>query len=447
MVVDETYKVLIESYDVNGYGVCHINDLVVFVYNALVGEEVICKITNAHKRYAFAECIKVLKRSEHRIEPVCPYYGLCGGCDLMHVDYETECEIKKNKLKLSLRRFPNCKINDIISSKAILGYRNKVMVPFGIDDDDNRIWGFYKKNSHDIISMDKCLISNDLSNKIIHFINRYLNIFHISIYDEVKHSGLFREVMIRYTALNEYMIVLVTTRDYDFSELIKYLIAEFKEIKSIYLNINDKKTNVVLSNEYKLLYGNDTITEDILGLKFNVSPASFLQVNHGQCEKLYTEALRMANILNDMTIIDAYCGMGSITLNLAKKAKFVYGIEIVPQAIENAKKNMILNSIDNVSFICGKCEEEIKKLVSKTNIDVIVFDPPRKGCDIEFLKTVIDMKIPKIVYVSCNIATFARDAEILEKNGYELIEATPVNLFGSTLHVESVCLLTLNEKK
>ena len=442
MLVDETYKVLIESYDVNGYGVCHINDLVVFVSNALVGEEVICKITNVHKKYAFSECIRVLKRSDHRITPACPYYGLCGGCDLMHVDFETECEIKKNKLILTLRRFPNCKINNLISSKNILGYRNKVMIPFGIDDDDNRICGFYKKNSHDIISMDKCLISDDLSNKIIYFINRYLNIFHISIYDEINHSGLFREVMIRHTALNEYMVVLVATKDYDFSKLVKYLVEEFKEIKSIYLNINDKKTNVVLSNEYKLLYGNETITEDILGLKFNVSPASFLQVNHEGCESLYKEALRMADIKPDMNVIDAYCGMGSITLNLAKKAKFVYGIEIVPQAIENAKNNMILNSIDNVSFICGKCEEEIKRLVSKTKIDVIVFDPPRKGCDIEFLKTVIDMKIPKIVYVSCNIATFRRDCEILERNGYELKEATPVNLFGSTLHVESVCLLT-----
>ena len=363
----------------------------------------------------------------------------------MHVDYETECEIKKNKVKLTLRKFPNCKINDIISSKNILGYRNKVMVPFGIDDDNNIICGFYRKNSHDIIPMDKCLISDDLSNKIIYFITRFLNVFHISIYDEIKHSGLFREVMIRHTSLNEYMVVLVTTRDYDFSKLVNYLTDEFKEIKSIYLNINDKKTNVVLSDNYKLLYGNESIIEDILGLKFNVSPASFLQVNHEGCESLYKEVLRMSDIKPDMNVIDAYCGMGSITLNLAKKANFVYGIEIVPQAIENAKNNMILNSIDNVSFICGKCEEEIKKLVSKTKLDVIVFDPPRKGCDIEFLKTVIDMRIPKIVYVSCNIATFRRDCEILERNGYELKEATPVNLFGSTLHVETVATLSLRK--
>lgn len=443
----ETYKVIIESYDVNGYGVCHINDLVVFVKNSLVDEEVIIKITNVHKKYAFSECIKVLKESSHRIKPVCPYYGLCGGCDLMHVDYETECLIKENKLKLSFRKFPNCKINNIISNPKILGYRNKVMVPFGINEDDEKIWGFYQKNSHDIIPMDNCLISDDLSNKIINFINRYLNIFHISIYNEKEHKGLFKEVMVRHTALNEYMVVLVTTKDYDFSKLIDYLISEFKEIKSIYLNINPEKTNVVLSNTYKLLYGIPQITEDILGLKFMVSPQSFLQVNHDQCEALYKEVLRMANINKKMNVIDAYCGIGSITLNLAKNAKYVYGIEIVKEAIENANKNKLLNEIDNCSFICGKCEEEIIKISLNEKVDVIVFDPPRKGCDIEFLKTVINMEIPNIVYVSCNVATLARDVEILMKNGYELIEATPVNLFGSTLHVECVAHLILKNPK
>lgn len=443
----ETYKVTIESYDIKGYGVCHINDLVVFVKNALIAEEVIIKITNVHKKYAFSECIRVLKKSPHRVEAICPYYGLCGGCDLMHVDYETECLIKENKLKLSLKKIPNCKINNVISTPKILGYRNKVMVPFGVNEEDERIWGFYQKNSHDIIPMDNCLISNDLSNKIINFINRYLNIFHISIYNETEHKGLFREVMVRYSALNEYMVVLVTTRDYDFSKLIGYLKEEFKEIKSIYLNINPEKTNVVLSNTYKLLYGTPQIEENILGLRFMVSPQSFLQVNHDQCEALYKEALRMANINNSMNVIDAYCGIGSITLNLAKNAKFVYGIEIVPEAIENANKNKILNGIDNCSFICGKCEEEIKRISSNEKIDVIVFDPPRKGCDIEFLKTVINMKIPKIVYVSCNIATLTRDVDILEKNGYKLIEATPVNLFGSTIHVEVVALLYRKDVK
>lgn len=436
MLLDEKYQVIIESYDINGYGVCHINDIVVFVYNALIGEEVICKIINLHKKYAFAITLKIIKSSPHRINPICPNYSLCGGCDLMHVDYETECFIKENKLSLTLKNFKDIKINKIIS-KDELGYRNKVMVPFYKDKNEVK-WGFYKKNSHDIIALDKCFISDDLSNNILNFISKYLSIFNISIYNETLHKGLFKEVMIRHTSSNDYMIVLVMTKYVDFSNLIDYLTKEFKEIKSIYLNINPIKTNVVLSDDYTLLYGDSVITEDILGLKFSVSPASFLQVNHDMCEALYNEVLRMANININMNIIDAYCGIGSITLNLAKNAKYVYGIEVVDKAIINANHNKEINNINNVTFICGKCEDEIKKLVLKEQIDLIVFDPPRKGCDVEFLNTVINMQIPKIVYVSCNISTFKRDVEILEANNYKLIEVTPVNLFKSTLHVESV---------
>ena len=194
---------------------------------------------------------------------------------------------------------------------------------------------------------------------------------------------------------------------------------------------------------FKLLYGNPVIIEDILGLKFQVSPSSFMQVNHKQCEALYSEALRMANITKNMNVIDAYCGMGSITLNIAKNANKVYGIEIVEQAIKNANENKLLNNISNAEFICGKCEDEITKLVNKEKIDVIVFDPPRKGCDPKFLDTVIKMAIPKIVYISCNIATAKRDIDILEKNGYQLKEVTPVDLFSRTSHVEVVTMLEL----
>ena len=441
MEIGETYKLKIEGYDMKGYGVAHHEKKVIFVDGALDGETVIARITAPHKKYAFATLERVLEESPDREEPKCPYYGICGGCDLMHMSYKSECLVKENKVKQALRGL-TYSMNPIIKADNIEGYRNKVMVPFMYDKEEyDVLYGFYSKGSHDICSMDKCLISDDLTNRIIYFINRYLNIFHISIYDEKAHTGLFKEVMVRRTALDEYMVVLVTTRDYDFSELIKYLNEEFSEIKSIYLNINSEKTNVVLSYEYKLLYGKETITEDILGLKFNVSPSSFMQVNHDQCEHLYSEAFRMAKLKRDMNAIDAYCGMGSITLNIAKEVKSVYGIEIVPAAIENANSNKLLNGIDNASFICGKCEEEIKKLVNLKNIDVIFFDPPRKGCDIEFLNTVIEMQIPSIVYISCNIATAARDVKILEENGYKLSEVTPVDLFPRTAHIETVLKL------
>ena len=441
MKENETYKVTIESFDINGFGVTHVDSKIVFVIGGVEGEEDIIKIINVHKKYAFAKLERILTPSVKRVEPECPYYEYCGGCDMMHISYEEECKVKEFRVNQTLRSF-DYEFLPILKADNIYEYRNKVMVPFCKDIDDDILYGFYQKDSHEIVSIDKCLISDDLTNKILNYICKYLNIFHISIYDEKTHTGLFKEVMIRHTKLNEYMIVLVTTSNYDFSQLVSYLTNEFKDIKSIYLNINDKKTNVVLSNEYKLLFGNETILEDILGLKFNVSPSSFMQVNNSQCEKLYSEAIRLANLNKDMNVIDAYCGMGSITLNIAKKVNKVYGIEIVESAIVNANKNKEINNLTNVEFILGPCEEKIKELTHLTNIDVIFFDPPRKGCDIEFLKTVIDMKIPNIIYISCNVATCARDIKILEENGYKLKTVRPVDLFPRTLHVETICLLT-----
>ena len=445
MKPSETYNLKIDSFDVNGYGVAHHQNKVIFVMGAMAGETVIARIVNVHKKYAFAEALEILEVSPDRIRPKCPYYEACGGCDLMHMNYECEASIKYNKVKQSLKNIvgESFEVSPIIKAKAIHGYRNKVMIPFMRDEDDDALYGFYEKNSHNIVSIDKCLISNDISNNITSFVCKYLNVMHVSVYNEEKHEGVFKELMIRHTALGEYMVVLITTVSHDFSELVGYLTSMFPMIKSIYLNINPIKTNVVLSNEYKLLYGTPTITEEILGLKFNVSPSSFMQVNHDQCEALYSTAIKLADLKPEMNAIDAYCGMGSITLNIAKHVSKVYGIEVVEDAINNANENKKLNNIENVEFICGKCEDEITKLVNKEKMDVIFFDPPRKGCDAKFLNTVISMKIPRIVYISCNIATCARDCKILIENGYEIKEIVPVDLFSRTSHVETVCLLSL----
>lgn len=447
MELNKTYKVKINDYDVMGNGVCHIDNIVVFVIGAMKDEEAIIKIINIHKKYAFAEVVRILSPSINRVEPKCKFYGLCGGCDLMHMDYQSELNIKANKVYQTLKRRKDVKFNSIVKSNNIYGYRNKVMVPFHKDSDGDVIYGFYEKKTHKVIPMDECIISSDIDNKILKLIRGYLSLFNISIYDEIAHKGLFREVMIRHTKDNSYMVVLVSTASYDFTRLVEILTAEIKEIKSIYLNINPLKTNVILSNDFKLLYGDKTITEDILGIKFEVSPSSFMQVNHDQCEKLYGEAIRMADLQPNMNVIDAYCGMGSITLNIAKKVNKVYAIEVVSDAINNANKNKELNNISNATFILGKCEEEITKLVNKEKIDVIFFDPPRKGCDINFLNTVISMKIPKIVYISCNIATASRDIDILEKNGYILQQVTPVDLFSRTSHIECITLLERKKDK
>lgn len=448
MKPSDEIKLKIESFDVNGYGVAKYDNKVIFVMGAMEGEEVIAKIVNVHKKYAFAEVVTLLSKSKDRIDAKCPYYEYCGGCDMMHMTYACETKIKHNKVAQTLKSVvrQDFNVSSVITNNNINGYRNKVMIPFMKDEEDGVLYGFYEKKSHNIVSIDKCLISNDLTNEITQFICKYLNVMNVSIYDEVNHEGLFKELMIRYTALNEYMVVLVTTRDYDFSRLVSYLTEMYPQIKSIYININSDKTNVVLSNNYKLIYGKKTITEDILGLKFNVSPASFMQVNHDQCEKLYQKALDLAELDKTMNVIDAYCGMGSITLNIAKNVNKVYGIEVVEDAIRNANENKELNNIFNAHFICGKCEDEIVKLVNKEKIDVIFFDPPRKGCDQKFLDTVIQMKIPKIIYISCGISSLARDLKYLLEHGYEVNEIVPVDLFSRTNNIECVCTLSLAKK-
>lgn len=444
MKLNDEYKVIIESFDMNGLGVSHLDNKVVFVENALEGEEAIIEITSIHSKYVFSKAKKILKKSEHRILDLEDINKLSGEADLIHVDYETELKIKENKVKNTIKTNSNYKLNPIIKSNNPYNYRNKVMVPFGeikFDDERDVIYGFYAKKSHNIIPIENDILTNSVSSKILYLIKRYLVLFNVSIYDEKTSKGIFREVMIRNTVNNDFMVVLITTANYDFTRLVEILTSEFKEIKSIYLNINSKNTNVVLSDDFRLLFGTPTIKERILGLDFEVYPASFMQVNHNQCEKLYSEALRMADLQKNMNVIDAYCGMGSISLNIAKKVNYVYGIEIVPDAIKNANNNKIINNISNVTFICGACEEEIKKLVNKEKIDVIFFDPPRKGCAKEFLDTVISMKIPKIIYISCGISTAARDIKILEENGYKLKEITPCDLFCKTSHVESIALL------
>jgi len=441
MKLNDKYIVKIESFDINGYGVCHIDNQVVFVIGALEGEECEINIINIHKKYSFAETTKVIKKSPHRILSLDEFISLSGECDLAHVDYETELKIKELRVKNTLR-FDNYKFNNIIKSNNPYNYRNKVMVPFQKINNEI-ISGFYKRGTHEVVDTKNDIMSSAIDNKIIYLIKRYLTLFNVSIYNENSNSGIFREVMIRHTINNDYMVVLITTIKYDFTRLIEILTNEIKEIKSIYLNINSKNTNVILSDDYYLLYGNNIIEENILGLRFEVYPQSFMQVNHDQCEKLYEEAIRMADLKPDMNVIDAYCGMGSITLNVAKSVNKVYGIEIVPEAIKNANNNKIINNINNVEFICGPCEDEITKLTNKEKIDLIFFDPPRKGCDIKFLNTVISMKIPKIVYISCNIATAKRDIDIIIQNGYELIEVTPCDMFSKTSHVETVCSLSL----
>ncbi|MGM9971360.1 MAG: 23S rRNA (uracil(1939)-C(5))-methyltransferase RlmD [Anaeroplasmataceae bacterium] len=443
MKLDEILELNIVDIDYQGLGIAKINDFPIFVNNALPGEKVVARITRVTKNIATAKNLKILEESKLRNNNICPYYEECGGCNIMHLNYDYQLEYKTKITRETIKKVSGLtpKINKCEANPNIYGYRNKIQVPLGVRDGEI-ISGFYQEKSHTIIPMKNCLIEPTLSSIIIEYIKGCLKKYNISIYDELTHKGLMRHIMLRVNSKNEIMIVLVATSYFkELNSIVESIKDTFKEVVSIYLNINPDKTNVVLGSVFKLCYGSSYLTENINGLEFMVHPNSFLQINHKQCENLYQKAIEYANINNDDIVIDAYCGIGSITLNIAKKAKKVYGIEVVSEAIMNAKMNMELNSIKNAEFICGKCEDEIKKLVKKEKIDVIVFDPPRKGCDIEFLNTVISMNIPKIVYISCKTSTFARDVKILSDNGYELLEVTPFDLFSHQTHTECCGIL------
>ncbi len=448
MKLGDTLTLSIIDYDHEGRGVAKVDGFPVFVCNALKGEVIKGKIEYINKSYAQASIVKIIKESPARCHKVCKYYELCGGCNIFHMDYEEQLRFKRDMVKTTLKRIGSIDfdVNPVVRNPHPLNYRNKIIVPFK-EENGCVLSGFFEAKSHKLVPQDECLIENEQARAIIEDLKKEFEERNVSIYDEQTHKGLVRNVMLRANKDNELMLVLIVTKENITLNIILNKIFDLhKNIKSVYLNINNKPTNVILSPDgFKHLYGDKYIVEDINGLKFKVHPNSFLQVNHDQAEAMYNHVLSLLGLANDQIVIDAYCGIGSITLNIAKNAKHVYGIEVVPQAITNAKENMELNNINNATFICGKCEEEIEKLVKVDNVDAIVFDPPRKGCDKHFLDTVIKMKIKKIVYVSCLPQTLARDLRYLIDNGYILKSVTPFDLFSQSAHCEVIAELEFGE--
>lgn len=443
MKIGDKLEVLVEGMDKDGKGIAYFNKKIIFIEGAIINEKCEIVITKVLSKLIEAKVIKIITPSPDRLVPDCQIYENCGGCNLRHLSYDLEKKIKKNKVFNTIKhttKLVNFKMNDIISNNKINHYRNKAIVPFS-EVDGKIICGMFKPHSHKIVDNTFCLIEPILLEDILIKIKAYLSQNNISIYDETTKKGLFRAVMCRKTKSDDYMIVLIVTKNYDFSGLVDIL-KENRQIKSIYLNINDLNTNVLLGNKNILIYGDKTIKENILNHNFLVSPNTFMQVNNKMAELLYTEALRMLGPNLNTTIIDAYCGMGSISLSLASKVKKVIGIEVVESAILDARKNAKLNNITNASFILGKCEDKILEVLTNNKVDAMVFDPPRKGCETSFLEAVIKSKIKRIVYISCNIATLARDIKYLSPY-YDLVEVTPVDMFPRTSHVETVALLNI----
>lgn len=447
---NETITLQFEDLTHEGNGVGKINGYPLFVPYALPGEEARVKVIKVNKNFGFGKLIEVNKPSDERVEPPCNVYYQCGGCQLQHMSYGMQLEMKQNQVKSVMRKIAHLDhvpVHPTIGMEDPWRYRNKVQIPVG-DRDGELITGFYRMRSHDIIDdMETCVIQDEVNDRSVHAVCRIANQLGIKAYDEKRDRGVLRHIMVRTgRETNETMIVLITRTEKlpHKDEFIRQLTETFPHIKSIVHNINNKRTNVILGRKTNVIWGEEYIYDSIGNIRFAISAKSFYQVNPPQTKKLYEKALEYAAIEDNDIVIDAYCGIGTISLFLAQKAKKVYGVEVVPEAISDAKMNAKLNGITNAEFFVGEAEKVMPWWKAQgLNPDVIVVDPPRKGCEVDFLQAMIDMQPKRIVYVSCNPSTLARDLRVLEDGGYDTKEVQPVDMFPQTGHVECVSQIVL----
>ena len=443
------FDIISQGYE--GEGIAKIdNKYPIFIEGALKGEKVKVRIVKVNKNFAYGKLMEVLEASEERVNPPCAIYKRCGGCKLQHASYKAQLDFKWDRVKDCVSKIGKL---DPSIVKYPLGmenpwrYRNKVQLPIGLINGEVKI-GFFAPRSHDIIDMESCLIQDEIGDKVVKLTREWIEKFNIRPYNvdgEYDEKGIVRHIMIRrgFTT-NEVMVVLVTNGEKlpHKEEFVDLMVKNIPGIKSIIQNINSKKTNVILGLESKTLWGEDTISDYIGDFRFNISPLSFFQVNPTQTEVLYGKALEYANLTGNEEVFDAYCGTGTITLFLSQKAKKVYGVEIIPQAIDNAWINAKENKVENVEFFVGESEVVIPDLINKgVKADVVVVDPPRKGCDKKLLDSITNIDAKKIVYVSCDPSTLGRDLQVLEENGYKTLEVQPVDMFPNTSHVENVAKL------
>ena len=429
-----------------GHGVVKIDRYPVFVPKALTGEEIEYKLIKVNKNFAIGKLLEIFTESKDRVEPPCVYYDKCGGCQLQHLDYLAQLEMKRNQVVNLFHRkgkFTSTPINETIGMMNPWNYRNKSQIPVGQNSEDAPIMGFYRQRSHDIIDMEECLIQDSIQNQLMRMIRALLTEHNVSVYDEKRKEGLLRHVIIRVGYTSREVMVVFVTNGKKFKQakaIIKQMVEAVPNIKSVIQNINETHSNVIMGKKSKTLYGKDEITDELDSVEFEISDQSFYQINASQTVKLYNKALEYAGLTGEETVLDTYCGIGTIGLYMAEKAKHVYGVEVVPAAIEDAKKNAKLNGYDNTIFVCGKAESVIMDWKQQgIQPDVVMVDPPRKGCDEQFLRTLLELNPQRIVYISCNPSTQQRDAHILAE-GYELKEITPVDMFPQTTHIETVAL-------
>lgn len=448
---NEEYIVNIIDNGFEGEGIAKINNFIIFIKGAIKGEKVRILILKVNSSYAFGKILEIIKKSEYRCEEDCNSYKRCGGCDLRHIKYENTLEIKRNLVQnLVNKTLTNeIKVNNTIGMEKPFNYRNKAQYPVGLNKEGEPIFGVFANRTHDIINTNNCKIQTKISEEIAQYIITFIKENNIQVYNEKNNKGVFRHIIVKVgIGTNQVMCILVVNEENikDENKLIKGLKEEFTEIKTIVKNINNKNTNVILGNKNIILYGDGYIEDKLGDYTFKISTMSFYQINPIQTEKLYSLAIKKAELTGNETILDLYCGIGTIGIFASKHVKQVYGIEIIPQAIEDAKENAKINNIKNAEFMVGDVESTLSKLINKRKIipEIVFVDPPRKGLDNTTIQNLLKVEPKKIIYISCNPATLVRDLKIFEEK-YEIKEITPVDMFPWTKHCEVVTVLNLKQ--
>ena len=439
----------IEDCGIDGEGIGKADGFTVFVKDAVIGDTVRAKIMKAKKNYGYGRLEEIITPSPDRVEPKCQFARQCGGCQLQTLSYEKQLEFKTSKVRGHLERiggFIDIPMEKILGMEQPFHYRNKAQFPVGKSKDGRIITGFYAGRTHSIIENRDCALGVTRNKEVLDRVIAHMEKFHIQPYDENTGKGLVRHVLIRYGFFTDEMMVclIINGEKLPGEEALVKSLRQIPETVSVMVNVNKKRNNVILGEKVRLLWGQPYITDKIGEISYQISPLSFFQVNPYQTGRLYGKALEYAQLSGNETVWDLYCGIGTISLFLAQKAKMVRGVEIIPAAIENAKENARLNGFANTEFFVGKAEEVLPEQFARTGerADVIVVDPPRKGCDETLLSTIIKMQPDRVVYVSCDSATLARDLKYLCERGYELKKVCPVDMFPNTVSVETVVLLS-----
>lgn len=440
------YTLTIEGYTSEGDGVARADGRVFFVKGALLGETCVVKVLKDSKKVVYTKLENILTPSTSRITPACPNFGKCGGCDLLHMEYAEELRFKHRRVEDSLRRIGglDVQVREIVGAESIENYRNKAIYAVG-KLEGRTVTGFYRERSHDLVPAETCLIQAEISDRASRAVRHWMDKFAVTAYTEQLRSGLIRHVFCRYAfATNKAQVTIVATEQS--LPHVDALITEIQhlcpEVEGVILNVNKTHGNTVLSGAFYTLWGVDFIIDELCGLKFKLSPRSFYQINSAQADKLYAKALEYAALTGTETVLDLYCGTGTITLIMAGKAKHAIGAEIVEAAVLDARENAALNDISNVEFICADAGEAAAGLTARAQRpDVIIVDPPRKGLTGDVIQTITDLSPARVVYVSCDPATLARDLKLFDAQGYRAQEATPFDMFPRCAHIETVCLL------